>query len=541
MRNKLLILSFLVVALAGCKKDYFDPDKLSDAADNLVWSPEFAIPLAYGSYTLEDVLNQTSEDAQSVVQIDQDNFVTLVYTGEIASLNASDVFIISDQATSSSFNSGVNIPLLPASDSLVVNYTLLESISVGANQIDSMRMNSGNFQVNINSTFKQDVKFELTFPTIIKNGQAVKEIVQLNYSGSTPVSGTATIDLSDALLILNHNSTTRNTIKIEVRAVVYGNGSSIASSDQIDINTNITDLDFAAVYGYLDVSNISTPIDSIPISVFSAAQGVGTFSITNPSIKFRFFNSIGVPLAIDFSQFKGLNTNTGVQNDLISSSALPSPLPIQSPMINQQGQILADSFTIGGSDLAQFINDQPNRLIYGIDLQTSSSANQSSFILDTSKLKVDATLEMPLEGSANVFGVYDTIAVSFQGLDSNNSQVDVDNLVLKSIVENEFPIDFAMQLYTADSLLNVTDSLLPSGTVIYSSNIDAAGELVSAGILNLDIVIDSSRTQSIETMQNIIIKASATTAGGGSENVKIYSDYKLDVRLGVKAKFSVNP
>ena len=66
------------------------------------------------------------------------------------------------------------------------------------------------------------------------------------------------------------------------------------------------------------------------------------------------------------------------------------------------------------------------------------------------------------------------------------------------------------------------------------------GKVISPTSTIYDGVLSKSRLSNLETSKFLLIKAIANTTNGGSTNVKIYSDYKIDVKMGlqvhVKAK-----
>ncbi len=538
MRKKItLLLVSCYLITSQCTKDYFDSEKLEAAANRIEWSPEFAIPLVYGSYSVDDLLSNASENAQSVVQTNAQNFITLVYKGEVASLDAQDLFILPDQNFSKDVPSGINLPLLPSGDSIVVPFSFSESFNSTQNsQLDSIRLNSGLLRLNLSSSFKHNVRLHISIPSLVSPTGIIERTVNLNYSGSIPVQETIEIDLSNTLVDLTNQGNSTNQLLFDIQVVVQGSGNAVSNSDKIAIDFAIEELNFKHVFGFLDVGGFSSEQDTIPISIFSSAQGIGTFSIANPSVKFIFENSIGLPMDISFQTLEGRNTNTGQNINLSTSPELPSPLPVPYVFSNQVGEVVSDSFTLQGPTMANFINNQPNQLVYAVNAQTASSANQSNFILDTSKLKVKAELKMPLEGTADIFGIYDTIPLSLESSSDSIRNIDILSLTLKSIIKNEFPIDFGIQLYVLDQNEIITDSLFDANTLIPSAQVSANGELIAPGVLDLEITKTEAELENIQQMKQIIIKASATTAGGGTQNVKIYSDYKFNVQLGVKSK-----
>jgi hypothetical protein len=54
-----------------------------------------------------------------------------------------------------------------------------------------------------------------------------------------------------------------------------------------------------------------------------------------------------------------------------------------------------------------------------------------------------------------------------------------------------------------------------------------------------DVSITHERVAKLKKAKYLLIKAIATTTSGGNVNVKIYSTYKIDVKLGLQAQLKV--
>src|SRR4249919_2572008 len=75
IRTRFLPFFFLALILAfqGCVKDDLDFKKL----EHTNYSPELAVPLAYSSLSIQDLMK--NENDSGILVIDQNNFCTLIY------------------------------------------------------------------------------------------------------------------------------------------------------------------------------------------------------------------------------------------------------------------------------------------------------------------------------------------------------------------------------------------------------------------------------------------------------------------------------
>jgi hypothetical protein len=95
-----------------------------------------------------------------------------------------------------------------------------------------------------------------------------------------------------------------------------------------------------------------------------------------------------------------------------------------------------------------------------------------------------------------------------------------------------------MQVYFADSLYKPIDSLVVPYQLILKSAIvnPASGKVVAPTEKIYDATLTQARAKKLKTAKYLLVKANATTTSGGNTNVKIYANYKIDLKLGVQAQ-----
>ena len=106
-----------------------------------------------------------------------------------------------------------------------------------------------------------------------------------------------------------------------------------------------------------------------------------------------------------------------------------------------------------------------------------------------------------------------------------------------------FPIDGTVQLYFCDSLNNRLDSLLNPVDQILMSATPGPGPdyIVSSPVAKtVSQTIGGTRIGNLENTKKIVITAWLDTYNAGTQLVKIYSYYKLDVRLSAQAQLKFN-
>ncbi|HET8963699.1 MAG TPA: hypothetical protein VFM99_07370, partial [Chitinophagales bacterium] len=94
------------------------------------------------------------------------------------------------------------------------------------------------------------------------------------------------------------------------------------------------------------------------------------------------------------------------------------------------------------------------------------------------------------------------------------------------------------QVYFTDSSYKYLDSIVNPYQLILKSGIvnPSTGKVVSPTDKIYDVTLTPARVNNLKTAKYLLVKATATTTSGGNTNVKIYSNYKIDMKLGIQAR-----
>ena len=540
-KNKLIrwyhffFVAIVVSILPACIKDNFEFDKLTA----IQWNPNVAVPLVYSSLTIEDLL--TKNDNGGLILVGSDKFCTLVYKGNLFSLIASDLITIPNQqppALPASLNSG-QISAFAFAGTVTVPYSQTVTFDAGVNgpKIDSVSFKTGNIALSMNSDFKYSGQIKIILPGAKKNGIIFTKTIPFTYLGSVPVVSNASYDLAGYNFDMTNGGGAFNEFIVNFEVTLSGSGAPILASDQIIITQSLSNMKFDKIFGDIGQMSLSPDIDSVEFSIFKNALGQGLFTLVDPKVKVLISNSYGAPINATLSQFEGYTP--GVGSYAITGS--PNPLTILSPNFGQIGQLLTDSFSLntGNSNIATVINATPKFLIYKINSQTNPAGGitHSNFVIDTSRFNVDMEVELPLYGTAMNFVLQDTMPFKF----NETIPDEVESALIRTYNANGFPFDVDLQIYFVDSLYTKLDSLVMPNQVLLKSGIVNSGIVTSPTATIYDAVLNKTRLLNLKTSKYLLIRALANTINGGTTDVKIYSNYKIDVKIGlqvqVKAKY----
>lgn len=540
MKNKNLVKRLFVavttsVILISCIKDNFDFNKLGKSS----WNPNLAVPLANSTFTIYDIIKNVDKDSNIIV--DNTNFCTLVYRDRLFSLRADEIVQIPDQ----SFN--YNLQLTPAeiltltgTNTVTSNHTQTITYASGSTQIDSIKYKALTLSVYHSSGYPHGGTLVVEIPGAVKNG--------VSFSGSIPLSangsGTTNFDLSGYTFDMTLGGMTNNQFQIIYKATFNNSGAPTPNSSSLNIQSSFNNNQFQTIFGYLGNQQITPNEDTVLVKIFNNSLGTGNFRLVDPYMDISFSNSFGVPIRSNFIFLKGYNPISNQTFDISSSPGIPNPLPINVP--GSIGQTATGGFTLNNTNtsglMTDMINEQPKNVIYKLNSTTNIPipANRN-WILDSSRFTVDMNLYLPLHGRAWDFMFQDTLDFK---LDRIN---EIDNILFRTYINNGFPVDILVQVYfvsqsgdTLNPTYNVLDSLIvPTQLFMRSAQIDGStGKVTLPTEKTTDVYADRAKLARITGANKILIRAFGASTNNGTPNVKIYSDYKLTVKIGVQTQLN---
>jgi hypothetical protein len=532
LAKQLMFVAIMALTFQSCIKDNFDTKKIAE----IKYNPKFAVPLVYSSLSMSDILNL--KNANDSLQTGSDGSLTLIYTDNIISQDASSIsaFNIPNQSQVVTISTTTISGVISNGNSVTTSHTQTITVT-SSSQLSSVILKGGTLDLSFSSGIKSNVDIVISIPGATKSGVAFSQTVTLNYTGTTPVTASPSFDLTGYDFDLSQGGTTYNQFDVNYTVKVYG-PATITGTEQFSIGVAMDSLAYSKIVGNIGQHIITGKTDTIAVTIFNHSIGAASFQFLNPKVKLIAYNSFGVPIDAQLTQLSGDNL-TGTSN-ILQSSSTPFPIAIASPNLSQAGQTLmaSDSLTTTNSNIVSVFNQTPKNIIYTLSAQTTTvSASQTDFVLDTSKFRLNLEVELPLNGTNFKFAMVDTEAFSISSTITDN----LSSGLLRISNTNGFPIDVNMQVYFVDSLFNKLDSLLTSEQPLIASGIiNSAGVVTTPTITNTDITIDSARLKKLVSTKQVLIYAKVNTVNSGATPVKIYSNYTLEVKLGLQIQVNAH-
>lgn len=516
----------LLISLAGCIKSN-DFDKMKD----IEWNPKFALPLVSSELSITDMIKQNGTTSDFV--IDNKGFVTLVYRDRLFSVSPGKMFSVPPVSFSTSHTfTAAEAALISTSGSLTLSIPLdVKLTPADTIRIDSLTYGKGDITLSITGTVNNNGSIALSIPEARKNG------LPLNATITPLANGSKIVDLSGYKFNLTKVSGKLSTFRLNASVTITNSPAGSITAGKVITFSFVQHTDNIKVLsGYFGRFFLINDKKTENLNIFNNAFAQGQFNLADPYLKFTFTNSIGLPVQLRFSELRGRNTITGQSLNLVGNPGLPNPISLTGPAYTSSTPKI-NTYTISnsatGGALTKFLNIKPNTIVYSFySLTNPGGAQSENFVRDTSRLNVDVEVGLPLYGYAKNFAVQDTFDFKFDNIE------EVESMLLRTIVDNEFPLDARMQVYFTDARYARLDSLVTGDPVIIPAaqvNL-TTGDLVSSTKKTSEFSYPKARMNKITGSKKILVKALLNTAGSATQNIKIYNTYKLKVKLAVQAE-----
>lgn len=535
-------------SLTSCKKEYFELDRVKDAT----WNPELAVPLINSKITVPDVLDRFDDD--EIIIVDTTGVLALKYFSEIFSISADSVLIFQDQ------NNLQFYPLQPADaatlsgGSAVVVPTITADVGFDVSnmsptpEIHNVAFKNGAMTISVTSQHSYPTNISLQIPGLVNtaSGQSFSQNI-VGVTSSNPQS--VNLPLQGWTMDFTLGSQGFNDIRV-ISDMTINPGGSGNIGDRIDVALGLNGLQFASVIGDVKMQAFGAPANSVRIRFFENQQD-GDIFWADPRVKAIFTNGLGADVGLNVQQLDFVSTSGTI--------ALTGPL--------NGTTILTHNTTIGGtaetivdvnnpnSNIVAIADDKPTQLLYQIGAVTNPNGVGAglNWFMDTSRVRLDMEVFLPFHGRADGFSKADTTKVEIFPIDGDIKEIEY--VTFRLVIDNGFPADAKAQVYFYDSTLvdsnfvgvpTPIDSMFgPGAGIVFSSPTpDASGRVDQNNKMRsvLDITIARDKLEKLEARKfsHLISKGWIDTYNGGQDEVRVFSDYSMDLYLGVIVKIKAD-
>jgi len=523
-----LFITTMVLTIPSCTEDYFDLDRMQD--DTFVWNPDLAIPLVFSSLTAADIVGY---DENNYYDYGDDNFITLIYTRTVLSETLNEFLEI---PVNQSIQQNISLtsneiaafnPNNPVNKSVSTAFPFIFNGTTG-NSLNRVVFESGTMSIFLMSDFQHSGTLNVSMPELRLNGVAFNQNIPINYTGGL-VSQNIVIDLNGYEMDID-NGGPNNSLPITYTLTLNDGGNTTSTGQAVSITHGFNDLILAFADGNFGQFELEIPAGQVALDLLDG----GALYFEDPRLRLIVTNSLGVGIEVTVQSLYG-EGESGILN-FNYANVMNSPFTIAPAPSLGDSSVQSFYFNKDNSNIAQVVNGYFNTLHHDFNSTVNPGPQTYNFAARNSRVEVKAEAELPFWGKSNHFIIEDTLEYPLGEL--SDLQGNIERGLLRINTVNGFPMDGILKLYLTDSAYNVIDSILADGSyVLRSGPIDANGKVISPVNTNNDIPIDSARVASIFGAKYMIIQGDMTSTNNAADNIRIYGDDLLQVRIGLQVKF----
>lgn len=547
MKRTIVILSLVFLTawiLNSCIKDNFDFDKWDGEIN---WNPSFIAPALWCDLSITEALIAYDTTIQLIEN--EHGYISIMYNTQVSSRKISEVIYLPNQA----FNGLINGILIDFSgfdqSGDVLSGTLpgLMPFSMfnSEAEIDSIMLKSGILNSVVQSSFRHTLQLEFVFPTITKNGEALKMTFFFPPTGG--YQATSNVDVTGYKADLTQTTQGFNEIPVKINYTFYHSGST-DNSGVLIFNSDFTDLNYSWMMGYFGYNSLIFESDTLDIDIFKNENfNVDAYYFQDPKFKVYYKNSYGIPTNFYFTEMfaqSKLNDQNYSLIDYDNGLPLDSLHPYNVSFPYLFGTVRDDSIILNrnNSNIPQVISIQPKWIQFIAHAHTNPySTSHSNFVSDQSALDAKVVVELPLWGYIDNFHASDTVKFDFDNI-YGTAKI-IKRLAVRLDLHNGFPIEGHGQIYFLDQNYVVLDSLLQSvqERIIPAATVDAEGRVISFSNKITTIEMTDDKIEMIKKTKYIIYEGHTSSSEYTSHKlVKVYGDYRIKFNVSFEADLGVN-
>lgn len=493
-------------------------------------APSLAVPLAHANFSIMDIFK--SPDINNYVTVDQNSgMVAVYYKGEIFKFSGSDFINLDNFYQPQVYNLAELGGFVTPAFNDVLDYRGTQEIDFRfgeQEQITEFKFDNGQLKFTVVNSFAHSSKVEFSIPNLKKNGIPFRGSV--NVTPSSTGSSNFEIsqeDLKGYVADLTLNNTAVNKLKVDYHVLIQGNGAPTRSTDKINITASFTNVKVDYAKGYFQTRNIASISDSIVIDMFNQTAG-GYFELIDPRIKFLITNSFGIPVNINVGHIRSTNAMTGQIYELMGfNNSIDISIPTQ---IGQDALTTIYFDKNNTTNISQLISSVPKSLSFAISAKMNKDGVGAveNFVSKDSKIKIEAEIELPLEGLAHSFVIRDTVKFNAPGNIQNLNAV-----MFRFFVENGFPLDVFAKVRFLDENYNQVFTLWDTQEqLIKSGELNADGKVVKNTMKVSDLKLNAEQLKLLPQIKFVELIAETQTKDAMlGKYIKIYDTYKIGLKL----------
>ncbi len=407
-------------------------------------------------------------------------------------------------------------------------------IGLGDVELTRAIIKQGRISTIVSSTVESEMFIEYYVPSAVRNGQI------FNFKATVPAApsdGSISIDKEFSYDGYDFDFTGKdgdltNAFYNELYARIENTGQIIHLSlqDTISLAIQVEELIPSYVEGYLGQQVFEIDPDTIFFNAFDDIKA-GAFSFETAKLEITVENGLGVDGELVFNQLAAINSKTGQK---VNFPNIPS-FPIQEAS-NLGNGFLSSTQRFQVDKAVSILNILPDKIYYNISGVLNPGGNvpaYSDFIYDNAELKAYLDLEVPFSFNATNLVLSDTISFDQE---SQQRPEEIQNGVLRFIVQNEFPLDARLKVYALDEQNQLIDSLVTTDKILAANSSQNSVSQSQESVV--EYYVEKARLENVLKARKYVFEIAF--ASPTSAYTKLYADYSIEVLMTVDFNYRVS-
>ncbi len=297
------------------------------------------------------------------------------------------------------------------------------------------------------------------------------------------------------------------------------------------LDLSLSDIEFEFMQGYFGQKTIeiNNEIFNLEIELLDKITGVN--ELANSEIRLFYSQSYGFPVDLDIDLKSP--TTSGIKylgfDQIVSVSAAVNV-----------GEFMYDTLIINetNSDIAQFIAARPTTtfIVGNAVSNPSGQITHNNFIHADSWFNAGFEFETPLELSHFDIVMLDTFNIKLDSFLHEN----IENMVLRLLVENGFPFTVNVDLTLYDSINLANIHTFSNIALMEAAPVNEQGIVQGQRPETIaEVVFPAHVVSELDRVKHIILTARIITPGQGQTFVKLLSSYSLDFKINGKLRLDL--
>ncbi len=489
--NCCLVAAGVSVALLSACSDPINDVKFEN------WEPEVAAPLLDTRFSLRDVLastnfaNYLTEDANSALRlrVEQQLF-------DFAPANSLKIPTLT-------------VPLLDT----VTSYSLAEADDFGLQRID---LSAGDLVFTFYNNHSEEATITLTAANFTL---AEKPLV---HTFSVPAGET----LKDSVAAHGYKFAVGDDQLLDIRYTAK-----LASGADVALALGALSLrraEFSYAEGSLDMLEFDLGADSLGLNFLEVFEP-GQVALIDPVATLTVENEVGAPFQLSTTtafattrEGDKIEFSSGLNHGFLFE--YPS---LQEGKVSKTSEIILDRET---SNLVDILNVFPSALELGLQGRVNpDSLTERFFIHRDARVKGNFELDMPLAVR------FDNFALDAAFVFDASSFDQAESAAFRLLINNDFGLEAATQVYFYDANEALIDSLFAEPTVVLAAaEIDEFGATTASVQQLTEVEVDKAAITQLAATRSAVVRVFLSSPEGGSQTTRLYNDNELGVQLGVR-------